>query len=345
MRATDPSRHHPAFVIRRTTTFAVLLATLVATGCASEEAVRPPTATGPSRAARAEQELKQQEARVARLRADKQRLEAAQVPEEEGPSAAAGGTDDTTATAGASVFSARDAASFDALAARLSGHEGIAVAPVGLRQKVSTLGSLEDGVAWSTSKAPVAMAAIAAGTADTGDLRQAITASDNAAAERLWSGLGAGRRAADAATAQLRKAGDEQTTVEPRVLRPGYTAFGQTAWKLAAQTRFVAGMACSQAGRQVLGLMGDVVPGQRWGLGATGLRAQMKGGWGPGASPGAGDGWLDRQMGLVTIGGRPLAVALMTDAPDHGTGTANLSALARWTTEHIRPAQIAEPAC
>ena len=148
------------------------------------------------------------------------------------------------------------------------------------------LGTVDGGVAWSTSKVPIAMAAIEAGTANANDLRQAITASDNAAAERLWSGLGPPTKAARLADAQLRAAGDASTRMEATTLRSEFTAFGQTAWGVADQARFVAGMACTKTGPQVLRLMGQVIPGQRWGLGRTGAAAQMKGGWGPGISPG-----------------------------------------------------------
>jgi len=334
--------------VRRSRVLAALAMALMIGGCGADERSAPAPAPGPSRAERSEADLARARAQVAKLQDAKTRIEASQPskvaePQAVGPAGSA--EIDGPAGSDGGVFSDRDRRSFAALATRLAGREGIAVSAVGLDQDVSALGELRSGVAWSTSKAPVAMAAIVSGAAKETDLRQAVAASDNAAAERLWSALGAGRQAAAAATAQLRAAGDGETTVEPQRLRAGYTAFGQTDWSLRSQVRFAAGMQCSDAGQRVLALMGDVVPAQRWGLGATDLPAQMKGGWGPGVSPGAADGWLDRQMGVVTIKDRPLAVALITDAPDHGTGTANLSALARWTTAHIRATQIAEPAC
>jgi len=239
-----------------------------------------------------------------------------------------------SAPAGEGVFSAADRRSFTKLAGRLPGREGVAVSGLKPDFDVQRLGSLRSGVAWSTAKVPVAMAAINAGVADQGSLVAAITASDNAAAERLWSALGRGRSAADAATAQLRAAGDTKSRVQSDRLRAGYTAFGQTAWALTDQVRFTAGMACTAAGKKVLKLMNRVVAGQRWGLGATGNPAQFKGGWGPGISPGSGDGWLDRQMGIVVISGRPLAVTIATDAGNHDSGTRALTALARWVASH-----------
>jgi len=179
------------------------------------------------------------------------------------------------------------------------------------------------------------MAAIAAGVGARADLVQAISASDNAAAERLWTALGGGAPAAAAATAQLRAAGDQRTVIEGRRLREDYTAFGQTDWSLTDQARFAAGMACTDAGARVLDLMNQVVAGQRWGLGSTGNRAGFKGGWGPGVTPGNGDGWLDRQMGVLTIEGKRIAVAIATTAGDHGAGTKNLTTIARWVATHV----------
>ena len=233
------------------------------------------------------------------------------------------------------LLSAADRASFARLAGQLPGAEGVAVSLAGVGHPVSSVGSLRTGVAWSTAKVPVAMAAIRGGVGSSANLVPAITASDNAAAERLWSALGSGTTAAARVTAQIRAAGDAHTMVQAQRLRAGYTAFGQTDWALADQARFVAGMRCVAAGRQVLALMSQVVPGQRWGLGSTGHPAQFKGGWGPGVSPGAANGWMDRQMGVLQIQGKPLAVAIATTAGDHGIGTQNLTRLANWVATHV----------
>jgi hypothetical protein len=252
----------------------------------------------------------------------------------------------TSAPAAGGLLSAADRASFARLGAKLAGQEGVAVSTIGLGRPVSRAGGLRAGVAWSTAKAPVAMAAITAGVGTRSDLVQAITASDNAAAERLWSALGEGARAAGAATAQLRVAGDQRTVIEGRRLRPGYTAFGQTMWSLTDQARFAAGMTCTAAGGRVLDLMGQVVAGQRWGLGSTGNPARFKGGWGPGITSGNGDGWLDRQMGVLTIKGKPIAVAIATTAGSHGAGTQNLTTIARWVATHVDVKHVSRrPAC
>jgi hypothetical protein len=242
----------------------------------------------------------------------------------------------TSAQGTGALLSAADRASFAELAAQLSGEEGVAVASLDRDGGVSSAGSLRSGVAWSTAKVPVVMAAISAGVGTRADAMQAITASDNAAADRIWRSLGGGEAAARAATGQLRQAGDASTQIEGRKLRAGLSAFGQTAWSLADQARFAAGMACTRAGAEVLELMGQVVSGQRWGLGSTEQPARFKAGWGPGISPGSADGWLDRQFGIVEIDGRPIAVAIATTAGDHDTGTQNVTAIARWAVSHVR---------
>jgi hypothetical protein len=237
------------------------------------------------------------------------------------------------------ILSSNDRAGFRRLAASLGGEHGLAVSGVGPGRRVELAGSLRTGVAWSTSKVPVAMAVIAAGgrQAQQQDLTQALTASDNAAALRLWATLGSDRAAARAANEQLRQAGDQHTEVEYRRLRgPDYTPFGQTRWALSDQARFTAGLACLSAGAEVLGLMNQVVPDQRWGLGAAAVDVQFKGGWGPGSEPGVNGSYLDRQMGVITIAGKPLAVAIATRPADgsHETGTANLTTIARWLVAH-----------
>lgn len=245
------------------------------------------------------------------------------------------------------LFSSADRKSWARLASSLPGAEGVAVSPVGQDQTVWKAGSFTRGVAWSTAKAPVAMAAIKAGTARQSDLVAAITASDNAAAERLWSSLGSPTTAARAATRQVRAAGDSNTVIQSQRLRgSAYTAFGQTSWALADQVRFVAGMGCLAAGKRVLGLMGRVVSGQRWGLGTTGGSARFKGGWGPGVSPGQANGWLDRQMGIINVGGKQAAVTIATTAGGHGSGTSNLTRMAQWVKSHVNQAALtSSPQC
>lgn len=227
--------------------------------------------------------------------------------------------------------------SFRELEASLGGRSGIAVSPLGFDQPVQRAGSLQDAIAWSTSKVPVAMAVYDAGLADqhAANLSAAIIQSNNEAAMALWQALGAGELAAEAATAELRAAGDFTTVIESQVIAQGYTPFGQTLWSLGDQAAFTAGMPCSDSGLQVLGLMGQAV--QPWGLAAVGLPAEHKGGWGPGSQPGQSGGYLDRQMGVVTVDGKPIAMTIATLPADgsHDTGTRNLTAIAQWAVEHL----------
>jgi hypothetical protein len=251
----------------------------------------------------------------------------------------------------AGILSAADRASFSRLDASLGGDQGLAVSSLGKARPVERVGSLRTGVAWSTSKVPIAMAVLDAGLGDSerGDLTAAITASDNAAATRLWNALGGGPVAAQAADAQLAQAGDRRTRIESRALAgPGYTPFGQTSWALSDQARFSAGMSCTGSGPQVLGLMGQVIASQRWGLGAAGVAAELKGGWGPGTAPGATGGYLDRQMGVITVHGKPLAVAIASRPADgsHGTGARDLTRIARWLVAHAETRGLpAQPRC
>ena len=143
-----------------------------------------------------------------------------------------------TAGSPRALLSPADRGSFARLARTLSGGSGVAVSPLGLRQDVQVLGGLRSTIAWSTSKVPVAMAVIAAGRggAQASNLRQAVSASDNAAAERLWASLGGGQRAASAAERPLRAAGDDRTRIQSQRLRGGFTRSGRR-WRLSDQAR------------------------------------------------------------------------------------------------------------
>ena len=80
--------------------------------------------------------------------------------------------------------------SFAELAEAASATIGLAVAPVGSAQ-IRSFGSWSTGVAWSTIKVPLAIAALRVAGADVQPLVvRAITQSDNGAAEQLWSQLG-----------------------------------------------------------------------------------------------------------------------------------------------------------
>lgn len=248
--------------------------------------------------------------------------------------------------AAAPLLSMRDRASFRRLAKQLGGKSALRVSAVGRRQPAEPLGDLDDVTAWSTIKVPIAVAVIQKNGArrDRQLLRAAITRSSNDAAKQLWSRLGPPRVAGRKVEGVLAAAGDRTTKVQIRHVRQGFTSFGQTRWPLAAQHRFIAGLQCVSKGRQVLGLMADVVPSQRWGLGSTGLPARFKGGWGPGLS----GRYLVRQMGILELpNGRSLAVSAGTVASDGGfpSGTRNLTRVARWLRRHVNGAAVPPAAC
>jgi hypothetical protein len=317
---------------------------VAALGCAGGS--DPPARVEPSRA----QEARERDmAVVARLQRERRRLQAALATDRARAGQASRARPEPT-TGRASLFTAADRASFDRLAARRGGQQGLAVSLLGRGRPVERLGALRDGVAWSTAKVPIAAAVLAAGEgpAHAADLEQAITASDNAAALRLWDALGGGAAAGAKATRQLRLAGDERTVIETRPLRgAAYTPFGQTDWALSDQARFMAGLECSSAGRAVTDLMRRVVPGQRWGLGSLPGDVAFKGGWGPGSRPGVAGGYLDRQMGVVRVRGVAVAVAMASvpAAGTHEAGISDLDALARWLPAHLRVPRTANSHC
>ncbi|WP_420109581.1 hypothetical protein [Mycolicibacter arupensis] len=221
-------------------------------------------------------------------------------------------------------------ASFAQLANTIGANVGIAYAPVGQNQVV-TLGSLQSGVAWSTIKVPLAIAALHANRPNAQELAaKAVTASDNDAAEQLWASLGPAPQAAQQVQAVLRAGGDTGTAVESRRLRPEFSAFGQTQWPLARQAVFAAHLPCMAVAAPVYSLMRNTVPDQRWGL--AGLNVPSKGGWGPGA----GGGYLVRQFGIVHAPAGDLAVALAAEPKDgsFGSGTAALNQLTQWLSAH-----------
>lgn len=230
------------------------------------------------------------------------------------------------APAGASL-----AASFSADAPRVSDRVGIAVAAVSGGDPV-LLGEWRSGVAWSTSKVPLSIAVLRTPAAAQSQptIRQALVYSDNDSAERLWQSLGQPSTAAGKVDQVLADYGSPATRTQSRVVRSGYTAFGQTEWSLGDQARFAAQVACRAEAQPVRELLGQISADQRWGLGRW-PGARFKGGWGPGT-----DGsYLVRQLGVVE-GPRGLtAVAIATEsAGSLEQGSQTLSELTRWLQQH-----------
>jgi hypothetical protein len=258
------------------------------------------------------------------------------------------------------LLSAADLRSFARLEQRMGGAIGLAVGPLGASRVRQLLGSLRTGSAWSTIKLPIVVRVMAdAGGPDalpsevSRDIRQALTASDNAAAADLWASLtstyGGATGAAAAVEEVLRDAGDRETRVSTRG-RAGFSPYGQTSWSLASQQRFIAALAggCTTAPAVtagILSVMADVVPGQRWGLGSVGRPARFKGGWGPGT-----DGqYLVRQLGVLEYegGAAAVGVAIAARAGDgsFADGVRALTTLARWTADHVDPDRVEATVC
>lgn len=212
---------------------------------------------------------------------------------------------------------------------KYSGQVGVAISnPSGSGSTASaSYGSLQEGPAWSTAKVPVAIAASKRGGV-TPQMRSAITASDNSAAEAVWRSLGAPSAAGAAVTQVLREGGDGETQVQSAVTRPGFSAFGQTRWSLPNQATFGANVQCIAGANEVTDLMGQITAGQNYGLGTIN-GAHYKGGWGPDQS----GTYLTRQFGFIPGGksGTFVGVAIAAKPADgsYETGQAMLTELAK----------------
>ncbi|OBI46910.1 hypothetical protein [Mycobacterium sp. E796] len=220
-------------------------------------------------------------------------------------------------------------ASFGNLAATVPATIGIAIARPGIAE-VYSLGRWSSGVAWSTIKVPLAIAALRADPGRARDLVvKAITESDNHASEQLWSQLGEPAEAAGRVGAVVNECGDPDTVVEWQRLRRGYTAFGQTQWALGRQARFAAKLPGIADAAPVVDLMRRLTPAQRWGLAAKGFAA--KGGWGPGVR---GD-YLVRQFGIVPTDSGHVGVALAAQAHAFEAGVEVVDAMTDWLVAHL----------
>ncbi|MGO9928233.1 MAG: hypothetical protein ACLPLP_19440 [Mycobacterium sp.] len=218
---------------------------------------------------------------------------------------------------------------FEQLAGGVPATIGIAVAGPRLAE-VFSLGSWPGGVAWSTIKVPLAIAALRRDHSLAKDLVvEAITESDNPSSERLWCQLGEPVDAARQVQAIISEAGDTGTVVESRRLRQGFTAFGQTQWTLGRQARFAAGLPYIGDASTVIDLMRRLTTEQCWGLAAKGVAA--KGGWGPGVH----GGYLVRQFGIMPQDSGPVGVALAAEANAFETGVDVLNTMTEWLISHL----------
>lgn len=237
--------------------------------------------------------------------------------------------------------------SFQQLAASVPGGLEIAVQPLGSGAR-QVLGSDEPAHGWSTTKVPVLVALLrargAAGLSSEEQAwaRSAITESSNESVLSLFGDLErlkGGLTGASAYMESVLQAGGDSETGVPTAPPPAgaVTTFGQTEWSPGEAVKFFRALAvgCLLPPDQtsyVLELMESIVSSESWGLGSAGFSSvAFKGGWGP-----EGGGYLVRQSGIVSPGSSGgAAVAIVTHAPDFGTGTQTLSRAASWLKQHL----------
>ncbi|MGW0036955.1 hypothetical protein [Gordonia sp. NPDC003376] len=220
------------------------------------------------------------------------------------------------------------------------GSVGIAIVPVGSDSAI-TLGKVSTGRAWSTLKVPVSLAAERRlGSAVVSREVEAITFSDNDAAEDLWASLGSTRQSVDAVTAVLREGHDVKTRVSSELDTPSSFP-GYSMWSLADQARFGAHLPCMPGSARVLDLMGAVGPNQRWGVAdlarssRTVTGTAVKGGWGPGT--GLSSAFFVRQIGVISTPRGQFAVSLaaVPASNSFADGAAMLTAMGEWLGRNI----------
>lgn len=220
-------------------------------------------------------------------------------------------------------------ASFTTLSEQIPGQVGVTISN---GDHSWTFGTWTIGPAWSTIKVPLAIAAGRRDPTTSAQLiEQAITASDNDAADQLWASLGEPAAAAAAVAQVLADGANPDIQVQAEQIRPPYSPYGQTIWPQADAARFAWALPCIPDAEPVLTHMSNLISGQQWGLAAT-YNTPAKGGWGP--DP---DGnYLARQIGLIHTETGTLGVAIAT-TPDDGTfttATALLNNLANWVTQN-----------
>ncbi|MEE6136743.1 hypothetical protein SKC41_10395 [Mycobacterium sp. 050128] len=220
-------------------------------------------------------------------------------------------------------------ASFEQLCDVVPANIGVAIARP---DRTYSLGRWWSGVAWSTIKVPLAIAALRSDWLNARELAvKAITESDNRASEQLWSLLGEPADAARKVQGVVAEGSDTATVVESRRVRRGFTAFGQTQWTLRRQARFAAELPSVPDATEVIELMTDLTPDHRWGLAANGSAA--KGGWGPGTD---GD-YLVRQFGILPTPSGEWGVALAAEVHDGGfeTGVEVVNTVTDWLVSRL----------
>lgn len=306
---------------------AALLAGFALAGCGGSD--DPPPEVQPA-ADRSDQIAKlRQEARQLKRKLKRQRQQRAAARSREASSGDANG-------------------SLESVLAGLPGQAGLVAGAPGTGGPSVVGGEFTTGDAWSTIKVPIAERILrdfggpeAISPAQRANITAAITVSDNDAAAALFRDLenrhGGLAAASSAVDEMLREAGDTETVISTEG-RDGFSTYGQTDWSLENQYRYMAALAGGCIGDPVsreflLDQMGSVGGSDLFGIGATGVPARWKGGWGPGT-----DGkYLVRQMGVIETGGKEIVLALAA-IPDDGTfesGQSMLSDLAGWAATDL----------
>ncbi|HZO05328.1 MAG TPA: serine hydrolase [Solirubrobacterales bacterium] len=299
-------------------------------------------------------EQEQAAAREARLEEELRELNAAkekQAAKTDVPAATAKSRDEYEGIAsgggggsGGNALSGDAEASFSSLEAEAGASVGLAIAPFG--GSVQTLGSTEGRHAWSSIKVPILatlMRQRQLSSSDQANAEAALTASDNNAAAALFSAIEGTNSALEST---LNETASEPTVVATAPPPSGAAStYGQTLWSPAASAEFYRALACGQvldsgSTSYVLGLMGNVISEQQWGLASASFPGASyvgyKAGWGPEGS--ASGPYLVRQSGIVEDGnGNGFAVTMVAQASSGSFegGVAALNTVAGWLSQHL----------
>ncbi|MBM7369019.1 hypothetical protein [Gordonia hydrophobica] len=231
--------------------------------------------------------------------------------------------------------------SFETMSAKVvkktPGRIGVAITATGSGEPLF-FGTVKTARAWSTLKAPVAVAAERKHVKNLVAMEdKSIRDSDNASAEAIWGALGSTQQAIDAVTAVLREGGDARTQIASELSRPRSYP-GATQWATADQSVFAANLPCVADSHAVLRNMSRVGPNQQWGVakGRKGVDTAVKGGWGP-VSDATGK-YVVRQLATVTTSRGIVGVSLVA-IPRSGTfedGTAMLTSVGNWVQRNLK---------
>jgi len=259
---------------------------------------------------------------------------------------------DVAPTSGGGGAGGQLSSSFSNLESKLNAKAGIAVSPMNSTSAPQVYGDLTQGHSWSSLK-PVIVTALSRqqdlNSSEQGWATTAITASDNTGAAKLFDVLentdGGLSGASKTLEKTLQAAGDTDTTVPTAPPPAGaVSTWGQTEWSLADATKFYRALGAGKLMNDsktnyLLGLMGNVISSQQWGLGSVSwggnTTVAFKAGWGPDTDQGG--KYLVRQSGIIRTGHGALVVT-MAAVPNSGSfddGTTDLNQIAGWVNDNF----------